>query len=248
MVDQVSQAGDQGGQQQDQQASLGWRAALPDELKEHEFVKGFTKPGDFVKAALDIKTERDTLKPRLEKAIFKPDDKATDVDKAAYRKAMGIPDKPDDYQFPAGRDGKVDDVVSTFARSTFHKAGLTKEQAAVIGNDWNGFIAGIDKAQEEEEQRALAEAEKAVKAEWLDKYDENRNISEAFFVKMSKAGGVSADEEIKYFQQTYGNDLRAIRFIYNVARLMGEDRSPVGAQSRGQAPAIGMVYPSMQQK
>lgn len=247
MTDQVSQAGDQGNLQQDQsQVSLGWRAALPDDIKEHEFVKTFTKPGDFVKKALEIKTEYESLKPKLEKAIFKPDDKATDADKAAYRKAMGVPEKSDEYQFPPGKDGKVDEVIGSFAKTSFHKAGLTKEQAGIIGNDWNAFITGVEKAQLDEESRALKEAEAEIKTEWKEKFDENKNVAQSFFVKVSKRNDAKLDEESKYFQETYGNDLRAIRFIFNIAKLMGEDGSPASSQQRGGTPQVGMLYPSMQ--
>ena len=81
---------------------LGWRAALPNEFKEHEFVKTFTKPGDFVKTALEIKTERDTLNAKLASAIFKPSDKATPEEITAFHKSLGVPEKADEYEFPKG--------------------------------------------------------------------------------------------------------------------------------------------------
>jgi len=89
MGDQVNQDGNQ-----DQ---LGWRAALPDEWKNHDFVKTYQKPGDFVKSAFEIAQDRDGLKARLDNSIPKLTDQSTDAEKAAYYAAIGRPDKPEGY-------------------------------------------------------------------------------------------------------------------------------------------------------
>lgn len=86
MNDQVNN-GDQG-----QNTSLGWRAALPDEFKEHEFVKNFQKPGDFVKAAIEIKTERDSLKSRLEESIPRLPKDASPEEVEVFYRSIGMPE------------------------------------------------------------------------------------------------------------------------------------------------------------
>mgnify|MGYP001588601234 FL=1 len=107
---QVTQTGDQVSQTQSDTQSLGWRAALPDEFKDHEFVKTFQKPGDFVKSALEIKTEADGLKARLANAVIKPGENASPAEITAYRLALGVPEKSTDYEFPKG-EGLRDELV-----------------------------------------------------------------------------------------------------------------------------------------
>jgi len=186
LENQVNQeTGDQGNNQQQQQAStesLGWRAALPDEYKEHEFVKDTTKPGDFVKKALDVKTERDLLNDKLSKAIFKPDENATDEQKAAYRVAMGIPDKPEDYEIPVP-EGESTEMADSFRQFAVEK-GLPKDMAKETVSWWNGIV---QKAKEDYAKELKTRSE-AIKTKWGLDYDKNAETIKSFFQYVKDLG------------------------------------------------------------
>lgn len=171
--DQVNQDnGDQGNnQQQQQQESLGWRAALPDEYKEHEFVKGFTKPGDFVKAALDIKTNHDVLNEKLGKAIFKPGENATEQEIAAYRAALGVPEKADDYEVELVEG--MDNSLAPWFKQTALELGMPKEMAKGLSAKWNAMLQEFVKAGDEARLTAHTEAIGKLKNDWGDKADAN---------------------------------------------------------------------------
>ena len=175
---QVTQGnGDQGNGtvQQDGAQSLGWRAALPDDFKEHEFVKTFEKPGDFVKSALEIKTERDALTEKLGKAIFKPDENATDEQKAAYKAAMGIPDKAEDYEIPVP-EGDSPELANELRQAAFSKQwpkGVVKE----LTEWWNGLQAkAVEKYNAELKTRT-----EEVKTKWGADFPKNAEIVKNVF-------------------------------------------------------------------
>jgi hypothetical protein len=234
---QVTQAGDQANtdqQQQTQQQSLGWRAALPDEYKEHEFVKDTQKPGDFVKRAIEVKTERDTLKTKLEGAIIKPGEKATDEEKTAYRKSLGIPEKPEGYEFEKAEGIEHDPNMISWAQKVFHKFSIPKEAAIGIGKEWDAFLKGVD-----EEEDKLIQAE----------IDDNQKKFRGLF-KTDDEFKAALELNKRYYKKVMGEDLPSVmdgfkltRFIHEHAKKYGEDKSLVGTQTRGigeQKP--GMIY------
>jgi hypothetical protein len=232
--DQVNQAGDQ---DQGTQDSLGWRAALSDEFKEHEFVKTFTKPTDFVKSALEIKTERDSLKTKLGEAIFKPGENAKPEEIAAYRKALGVPESPDEYEFPKGEDVEHDENMISWAKGLFHKVGLTKEQGSVISQSWDGFIKGLVEAENAEAEKAKSEAETKLKGEWGADYTKNVELTRRAYKHF---GG---DEFAAFLDESgMGNNAALIKVFYAVGKAMGEDWSPQGQQQRATAPKEGIIY------
>lgn len=239
--DQVIQPGgdqDQVIQDQDQTKSLGWRAALPDEYKEHEFVKDAQKPGDFVKKAIETKTERDALKTKMEGAIFKPTDKSTPEEREAYRKAIGVPDKPEGYEFPQPEGQENDPTMVKWAQGVFHKYDLPKEAARGIGAEWNAFVTGMVEAEEKLAKDEMEANEKKFHEQFKseDEYRAGYELSKRFWNKVT---GTNFDEVYK--EPEAWQVPVFMNFIFNVAKMTGEDTSPIG-RSSGEAKKEGMTY------
>jgi hypothetical protein len=240
MTDQVNPTGDQGGTN-DGGASLGWRAALPEEFKNHDLVKNYTKPGDFVKDAVGFKTELDSVKTKLESAIFKPGENATAEEVNAYYKALGVPDK---YEFAKTEGVEHDPKMIEWATDVFSKAHLTKEQADMISTSWNGFVKGLndaqaeaDKAEELKVETAKKEAEAKLKTEWGAEYDGNIEFVKRGFKKLT-------NEDFSAFvdRTGIGNDPGFIKFIYNAGKAMGEDFTPKGSNAPTKNKSSGFQY------
>jgi hypothetical protein len=239
--DQVNPSGNQD-QQVNQDQSLGWRAALPNEFKEHEFVKTFQKPGDFVKSALEIKTERDSLKTKVDGAIFKPGEKATDAEVSAYHKAIGVPEKPTDYEFPKAQGMEHDPKMIEWAQKTFHAAHLPKESAAVISQAWDGFIQGMAKAEVDARKKATDEATATLKKELGADFDKSIELTRRLLSEKA------TKEELKHLEDTgLGNDPMLIRLIVKLAKATGQDSALGGNPPAGPAPKIGMNYETMKE-
>lgn len=215
----------------------GWIAALPDEQKGNEYVKGFQKPGDFVDAALKLKTEHEALKPKLETAIFKPGENATDDEKVAFNKALGVPDSADGYEFPKGEGVEHDDQMISWAKDTFKSANLSVEQGAIMSQAWDGFMQEMGSARAEADAAGVKEADTALREEWKSDYD--KNIAEtqrgyqAFekvvpgfseFLAMPADGGVSI-----------GNNPVMLKAFHAIGKAIGDDFSfPAGSPSKQQ--------------
>jgi hypothetical protein len=226
-------------EQVNQQQSLGWRAALPDEFKEHEFVKTFQKPGDFVKSALEIKTERDSLKTKLDGAIPKLGEKATDEEKAAYRVAMGVPDKPEAYEFPKLEGLDNDPNMVKWGQNLFHRLGIPKAAGETIAGEWNQFIHGMVQAEEDLDKKEREDAGKAFRGTFTN--DEEYNGAVEGVARFWKK--VAGEDMTKFTEETgIGNHPTFIKLIYNLAKKAGEDMSPKGTSQRKPEEGIKIVY------
>lgn len=226
---QVNQTGDQGDQDFNNSDSLGWRAALPDEFKEHEYVKTFQKPGDFVKASLGIKTDYDALKSKMDRAIFKPGDKATPEEISAYRKSMGVPEKPEEYEFPEGENLKNEPEMIDWFRGVALKSGLSKEQAKGISLEWNAFVQGMVAEEERLSQEAKKEAEQNFRKQFKteDEYKSGRELAKRFWNRITNTDFDKVYEEAEAWQTPL-----FMSFIFNVAKAVGEDFTPQGSHGR----------------
>lgn len=227
-------SGDQGDQ------TPGWISALPDEFKQHEFVKTFQKPGDFVKTALEIKTERDGLQAKLANAIFKPGE---GEDRAAFNKALGVPDTPEAYEFPKGDGVEHDEAMVGWARQTFHTAGLNTEQAKVISQAWDGFVQGMAQAQEEAVQTGLREAETALKTDWGADYEKNLEETRRAYTTFE-----AADPKFKELLETdigngmkIGNHPVMLKVFHTIGKAMADDTTLTPRPAGGPAPIVGMA-------
>ena len=224
----------------DQDANnLGWRAALPDEYKSHEYVKTFQKPGDFVKSALEIKAERDGLTSKLEKAIFKPGDDAKPEDIIAFRKALGVPEKPDEYEFPKTDGVEHDQKMTDWARGVFHKAQLNKDQAGVISKSWDSFMSEMVKADKEATIAAVTAADTALKAEWKADYDKNIELTRRGYDAFEKAvPGFKEVLELETAAGKIGNDARMLKVFHLIGNAIGDDLSIPGMPKSEPQPVV----------
>lgn len=223
--------------------NLGWRAALPDEYKTHDYVKTFQKPGDFVKSALEIKAERDNLTAKLGKAIFKPGDDAKPEDVAAFHKALGVPEKPDEYEFPKTEGVEHDPKMLEWAKGMFHKAQLNKDQAGIISQGWDSFMAEMVKADQEASIAAMKAADDALKVEWKADYDKNIELTRRGFDAFEKAvPGFKELLEINTAAGKIGNDPRMLKVFHLIGNAIGDDLSIPGMPKSEPPP----VTPSLQ--
>jgi len=236
--EQVTPPGDQANQNTEHnQESLGWRAALPAEFKEHEFVKTFTKPGDFVKSALDIKADRDALKTKVDGAIFKPDEKATPEQWNEYYKALGKPEKPTEYEFPVTEGINRDPKFVEWAQGTFHKIGLPKDMAAKVAAEYDAFALAMERANNEAVVKAKADAETAIKAELGAEYPVAVELTTRMLGKYLKP------EEKAFFDETgMGNHPTLIRMIFDLAKKTGEDLGIRSANTSAEQQPKGFIY------
>lgn len=233
----------------DQVQSLGWRAALPDEWKEHDFVKPYQKPGDFVKSAYEIAQDRDALKTRLENSIPKLRDGATDAERADYFKALGRPDKSDEYEIsiPDGLP-QSDDTVKWF-QETSHKLGIPKAMAEGLAREYFSKSAKDFDALNQAIEKKQAESTNSLKREWGGEFQKNLDAAK---IVARKIGG---DDFMKYLNDTrLGDDPQIIKIFHKVFSMIGESAfvqgaaAPAATVKRTEGGSPILAFPSMEQR
>lgn len=151
-----------------------WRKGIEDEqLREH--AGRFTSPADVVKHHFE-------LRQKLSSALIPPSKSASKADKEVFAarlsKMLGVPEKPEDYEFPAPAEGVQLTDSEKQSRSNwasfFHQIHLPKPMAsAILGRFAEEHETGQTAVKEADDR--FAEASKVkLEAEWGDDYDVNR--------------------------------------------------------------------------
>lgn len=171
---------------------------------------------------------------------------------AEFYGKLGRPETAEGYEFPIpdGQDG-------TFAKTVapmLHKAGITGEQAKVLGNEWNALQAKAEAdyaASETARINAIntknkAEAD-ALKTEWGDQNDANmehaRRAIRQFFPAEKAGNVIAAIESAVGYKAT-------IAMLYEMGKGMGEHGAPgLGDTTAGggavQKTLAERMYPGM---
>jgi hypothetical protein len=158
-----------------------WMSSLPDAYKQDADLAKYPSVGDLVAAHKGV----------MGKAVI-PGADATAEAKAEFRKALGVPDTADGYQFdPKPVEGltRIDSLEASF-RKIAHDNGLTPKQAEaalqgyydIVGSAWteNQKAAAEKKA---ENDRKRVEQDTALKSLWGDKHDANVAAVESVFTR-----------------------------------------------------------------
>ena len=149
----------------------GWTAALTSEQKANtELMKDLATR--FPKGAPDL--VQNYVESKAKAGVTVPNEKATAEEWAAYRKAMGVPEKPTDYKLekaktPAGLeypDARLDSL-----KDIVHRAGLTQTQANALFL-WDQKARLTEALDIAKAVRATVEqVTTELKAEWKGDYD-----------------------------------------------------------------------------
>ena len=178
-----------------------WRAELPEDLQ--KVASRFTSSADAIRAIQAFqKREGQVRVPGR-----KPGAEASEEEQAAYleqqnlyRKAVGIPDSPDDYEFPElPAEAMTDEAKASMAEwaKSFHELGVPKATAAAL----------VERVRAENEQAAAAqlEADKAfgkaqedaLRAEWGGDYDKNKTLGVQALKNVAERAGLNVEELLK---------------------------------------------------
>lgn len=174
-------AGDKAG---DVQQTLGWRAELPDPLKQHEVFTAYKTKNDLWNGHIDAVTKLKEAEGKLANSIPKLAENATDEQKAAFRAALGVPEKAEDYEIELTEG--MDNSLAPWFKNTAFKLGMPKDMAKGLSNAWNGMIAEIVKAKAENDLKSHNEAVTKLQTEWGDNANTNAEIVKKAYTEIAK--------------------------------------------------------------
>jgi hypothetical protein len=214
--------------------SLGWRAGLPDELKQNEALVPFKTVGDLGKDYLAVRTKATELEKKIGEYVPKLPDDATDEDRNLYYDALGRPKQPSEYEFD-GEDKNAPEWTNQW-KQEFHSLGLTKTQAKALSQKWNGYMQKMVEAHNTSVQNEMKSAEAKLRIEMGDKYDTNVELAKRMHQKhlgteFDKAFDAAPPEA------RFG----MVKLLLKVAALTGEDRSPQAGNGLPGGKAVSFI-------
>jgi hypothetical protein len=157
-----------------------WRDVMSggdDKIK--SLLNRYTSPAAAAKAFRDLRVAYDTRETKKPQEDVDLPDEPTDEQLAAYRKAKGIPETPDDYEFevPEGKDLTDADVeiLNDFA-AAMHE----RNMPASVVRDISGWFLEYEEAVQQQRAEAAyntrIETEEKLRAEWGGDYKANVNL------------------------------------------------------------------------
>lgn len=166
-----------------------WTADLPDDLKETG--KRFTSKADAVRAINDFR--------KRESQVRVPGKNATPEEIATYHKAIGIPEKPEDYEFPDLPEGLelTEEVKASRAEwaKRFQTLGIPKEAAKELSRIANEESVRELKAAQEADKAFAAKQEEALRSEWKgEEYERNKTLANRAFTELATRTGLKIDD------------------------------------------------------
>jgi len=156
-----------------------WRDKLAGgDEKLKNMLSRYTAPDAFAKA---FKEQRDALakKPAAKDDVGDLPENPTDEQMAAWRKAKGVPEKPEDYEFevPEGKelsDGEYD-ILMDFAKA-MHGNNMPADQVKKISSWFLEYEDIVAQKNAEKAYEARVETEEKLRAEWGPDYRANVNL------------------------------------------------------------------------
>jgi len=227
MTDQPSDTPVDQGTPQDGSQDLGWRAALPDDLKNHEFIKDYTKPGDAIQDFVKLKTETANM-------LKVPGEDATDEERAAFYTKLGRPENANDYKLTRPEnypeDAPYDDQTAEAFKGIFHELGIPGQTAEKLWGKYHEITAKGFAIQQQQETDAVNAAIDTLKNENPgDKFKEITEIAHRTFTGLF--GDEKLDSEAKAFIEKtkvngtpIGNHPMFIRMFHKIGTMIGDDK------------------------
>lgn len=188
-AEQANQADNENGGNQ----NLGWRAALPDDLKNNEVLSGYSNIGDVSKDFLALKKESEGM-------IKKPGENASSEEMSAYHKAIGVPESPDEYSItkpdlPEGYE--YDQNFESHFRQVMKDVGMPKSAAEQAYSRLMQYGVDTFKKNQESEAKELQDATNSLKKDWGQEFDANSEKSTRAIKFFAGKAGIDADNLLK---------------------------------------------------
>jgi len=179
-------------------------------------------PDDFFKSYTNLES---LVNKKQEGMVRIPGADASDDDRRAFHKSLGVPDKPDAYplpdfadlheSLPGGKDWKPHAGMDKWFRQQAIELGLTPVQFGKLYKSQIAFqleeMKAIDKAQEDH-----------IRSSYGDRYD--TAIKEA-----QRAAGRLSPETQQLVKSSIGKNPVITRVLQEIGAKLGESQSPEGA-------------------
>lgn len=140
------------------------------EAKAHLLAKGYKTPAELALANYNL-TRLQTGDPTV---VGLPAADAPPEKWNEFYNRLGRPESPDKYdiKFPDGM--QPNDGMLSWAKPTFHEAGLTPKQAQILSDKWNAYVAETNQQLAEKDATTNQQALDGLATKWGGDLDKNK--------------------------------------------------------------------------
>lgn len=156
-----------------------WRDQLAggdDKLK--NLLNRYTSPDAFAKAFKELRTAYDSKKPAKAEESELPEN-PTEEQLVAYRKAKGVPDRPEDYEFEVQEGRELNDgeytIFMDFAKH-MHERNIPGSMVKEVSSWFLDYQEIAEQKSAEMAYQARQQTEETLRAEWGPDYKANVNM------------------------------------------------------------------------
>lgn len=208
--------------------SMTWKSHLGADLKGSPLMEKFDDSADGLNKAFESHANLEQLLGHEKVPIPKG---AEDVEGwNRFSKAMGIPDKAENYgladaKLPESMDGisinkdKFSEIV--------HAHKLTPSQASGLWEAYQAEGIGAYQSAQEGLNKQLTDTVNALKGEWGDAYDTNIELGQAVINKFG-----SDQDAIDFITATLAKDPRGVKFLAKIGDQFAENKIPEFSMKR----------------
>jgi hypothetical protein len=149
----------------------------------------WTSPLQMAKSALSASQKITELTESTKGMVKVPGKGATDEEKAAFNKALGVPDKPDAYELPPTQDGEeremsqFEEVTVEAFKEDALKAGLSQAQFAAVHKSMERLEDMARQHLDAEGERLKEAVEDKLRVEWGAEYKGNMELANRFLAE-----------------------------------------------------------------
>lgn len=156
----------------------GWQAGLPAAYRGHASLKDMATPGHLFEA---FQSQADRLS-QIDGRTYVPGEDASSEDWATYRKAIGVPESKEGYEFRAydDMDKNEVDAISSWVRDVAFEQGLPVKVAQNVYDRWINDTRNTRKTMHEQQVQQAQEKEKALKEKYGEKWETRRDSAKNF--------------------------------------------------------------------
>ena len=195
-----------------------WREGIPDDLK--PVAERFTSRDDAIRAIQALQ--------KREGQVRVPGKDATDAERTAYLKAIGVPEKPDDYEFPVLPKEELTDQIKASRQEwskRFHQAGVPKQTAKQLVEFLNQDVTKQMQAETEADKQFAKTQEEALRTEWKGAdFEKNHNLANRAFAEVADRAGLNVDD-LRKIETKDGRFLMDRAEMVRVFALIGREMS-----------------------
>lgn len=188
-----------------------WTATLGDDLKGYVQTKGFKEPKDVVESYRNFEKLQGVPKDRL---LALPENMDTG-DMAPIWDKLGKPKEAKEYNLEVPKENADQEFIE-WAKNTFHKSNMTRQQAESFMKDYNQYVAQRVKQVADQNEMESKNQQETLKKEWGAAYDQNLNIANQAALKFGMT-----KEDVASLGAVMGPK-KAMQFLHNIGQGLGE--------------------------